>query len=175
MDISGLRNTSGIGLIFAAQTPDEFSLDLDDVEIFVVPGGGDPNPVDFTALTVTDAKVKIHKKRKKDKHPKDKDEFEIKKGQLTLGDDFDGFDLDTEDLTITFGDLEWTIPAGSFVRDDDDDDDDDDGKWKFRSKRPDDLHIDIRDDGRVRVKKHKKDKKHDDDDDDWGDDDDDWE
>lgn len=66
VDISGLRNTSGIRLIFVAQTPDEFSLDLDDVEIFVVPGGGDPNPVDFTALTVTDAKVKIHKKRKKD-------------------------------------------------------------------------------------------------------------
>ena len=145
VDISVYRNTNEVGLIFVAQSPDQFTLDLDDIEIYVVPGGGDA--VDFTGLTITDAKVKIHKPKKHDKKKKDKDEFEIKKGQLTLGDAFDGFDLLTEDLIITFGDLDpFTIPAGDLHRDKHD------RKWQFRGKKPGITHVDIDDKGKFKVK-----------------------
>lgn len=144
VDISFMKNTSNVGLVFVAEAPDEFFLDLDDIEIYVVPDGGGAVDVPFLEFGVTDAKVKLKKKS-------DKDEFEIKKGEFTLGDASDGFDLDTEDITITFGELEFTIEAGSFVRNDDDDDDDD-GKWKFRGKKPGITHVDIRDDGRFKIK-----------------------
>lgn len=131
-----------VELAFIMEVGPPMIVDLDDVLIFVVPPAGDDGPVAFDDLTITDAKVKLKKKKS------DKDEFEIKKGEFTLGGASDGFDLDTEDVIITFGDLDpFTIEAGSFVRDDGDD-----GKWKFRGKKPGITHVDIRDDGRFKIK-----------------------
>ncbi|GMR14356.1 MAG: hypothetical protein BMS9Abin29_2607 [Gemmatimonadota bacterium] len=140
-------------------------VDIDDVEIFaVLAPGGTPTPVAFDDFDVEKAKVKLHKPKKHeeendDEDGKDRDQFEVE-GEFTLGDASDGFDLLTEDLTITFGDLEFVIDAGSLVRerdhddhdDDADDDDDDEGGWRFRGEKPGITGIEIEDDGRFKVK-----------------------
>lgn len=118
----------------------------------VAPGTGTASA--FLIERVEAATVQITKAKVKTK--RGKTDLDIK-GRLTLGIESDGINPLDEDVTVSIGGFVQTIPAGSFFRKEDDDDDDDDDRsekrnFRFEGSSGGITRIDIREDGKFRIK-----------------------